>query len=133
MWQCAIQRPGLLTSKRMSTLSPVRTSTVSFHYAAGRATFAEAGSRWGCGQVRKLDARVDLPPRFCTVGDQFEDARAERVGARNHDKEVPGRGFCTDGRDAVEGWSEPLGDHVEAVTEEGYAAGTFVEAHRSRA
>ncbi len=101
MWQCAIQRPGLLTSKRMSTLSPVRTSTVSFHYAAGRATFAEAGSRWGCGQVRKLDARVDLPPRFCTVGDQFE--------------------------------SEPLGDHVEAVTEEGYAAGTFVEAHRSRA
>ena len=31
MWQCAIQRPGLVTSSRMSTVSPARTSTVSFH------------------------------------------------------------------------------------------------------
>src|SRR5438309_1841717 len=30
MWQCAIQRPGFVTSSRMSTVSPVRTSTVSF-------------------------------------------------------------------------------------------------------
>jgi hypothetical protein len=30
MWQCAIQVPGLLTSRRMSTVSPVRTRTVSF-------------------------------------------------------------------------------------------------------
>src|SRR4051794_23247027 len=30
MWQCAIQRPGLVTSRRMSTVSPVRTRTVSF-------------------------------------------------------------------------------------------------------
>ena len=30
MWQCAIQRPGFVTSSRMSTVSPVRKSTVSF-------------------------------------------------------------------------------------------------------
>ena len=35
MWQCAIQRPGSLTSKRMSTVSPVRTSTVSFQTRFG--------------------------------------------------------------------------------------------------
>src|SRR3954465_8296207 len=29
MWQCAIHRPGFVTSSRMSTVSPVRTSTVS--------------------------------------------------------------------------------------------------------
>src|SRR6185436_18654593 len=31
MWQCAIQRPGFDTSRRMSTVCPDRTRTVSFH------------------------------------------------------------------------------------------------------
>ena len=35
MWQCAIQRPGLVTSSRMSTTSPVRTSTVSLQTRLG--------------------------------------------------------------------------------------------------
>ena len=35
MWQCAIQRPGLVTSSRMSTTSPVRTSTVSLQTRFG--------------------------------------------------------------------------------------------------
>src|SRR5918993_997317 len=30
MWQCAIHRPGLVMSSSRSTVSPVRTSTVSF-------------------------------------------------------------------------------------------------------
>jgi hypothetical protein len=30
MWQCAIQVPGSVTSSRMSTVSPVRSRTVSF-------------------------------------------------------------------------------------------------------
>ena len=35
MWQCAIHTPGLVTSSRMSTVSPRRTSTVSFHTRFG--------------------------------------------------------------------------------------------------
>ena len=35
MWQCAIQIPGFVTSSRMSTVSPVRTSTVSFQTRLG--------------------------------------------------------------------------------------------------
>ena len=35
MWQCAIQRPTLVTSRTMSTVSPVRTSTVSLHTRFG--------------------------------------------------------------------------------------------------
>src|SRR6476659_2986666 len=38
MWQCAIQRPGLVTSSRMSTVSPVRTRTVSFQTRFSSAT-----------------------------------------------------------------------------------------------
>ena len=38
MWQCAIQRPGFVTSSRMSTVSPVRTSTVSFQTRFGSAS-----------------------------------------------------------------------------------------------
>ena len=30
MWQCAIHSPGFVTSSRMSTVWPARTSTVSF-------------------------------------------------------------------------------------------------------
>src|SRR6266542_886184 len=35
MWQCAIQRPTFVTSRTMSTDSPVRTSTVSLHTRFG--------------------------------------------------------------------------------------------------
>ena len=35
MWQCAIHSPGFDTSSTMSTVSPVRTSTVSFHTRFG--------------------------------------------------------------------------------------------------
>src|SRR5437764_7278343 len=35
MWQYAIQTPGLVTSRRMSTVWPVRTSTVSFQTRLG--------------------------------------------------------------------------------------------------
>src|SRR5581483_10201156 len=38
MWQCAIQMPGFVTSSRMSTVSPVRTSTVSFQTRFSSAT-----------------------------------------------------------------------------------------------
>src|SRR6185312_10278933 len=38
MWQCAIHNPGLVTSNKMSTVCPVRTSTVSFHTRLGSAT-----------------------------------------------------------------------------------------------
>src|SRR5204862_8352085 len=57
MWQCAIQRPGLVTSRRMSTVSPVRTRTVSFQTRFGSTTSSRARTRnrpapwtWkGCG------------------------------------------------------------------------------------
>ena len=42
MWQCAIQMPGLVTSSRMSTVSPVRTSTVSFQTRLGSTTAVAA-------------------------------------------------------------------------------------------
>ena len=45
MWQCAIQRPGLVTSSRMSTVSPVRTSTVSFQTRFGSTTPSRARTR----------------------------------------------------------------------------------------
>ena len=45
MWQCAIQRPGLVTSRRMSTVSPARTSTVSFHTRFDSGTSSRAMTR----------------------------------------------------------------------------------------
>ena len=45
MWQCAIHRPGLVTSNRMSTVCPVRTSTVSFQTRFGSATPSRASTR----------------------------------------------------------------------------------------
>ena len=45
MWQCAIHRPALVTSSTMSTVSPVRTSTVSFHTRLGSATPSRARTR----------------------------------------------------------------------------------------
>ena len=45
MWQWAIQRPGFVTSSRMSTVSPVRTSTVSFQTRFGSTTPSRARTR----------------------------------------------------------------------------------------
>ena len=47
MWQCAIQRPGLVTSSRMSTVSPVLTSTVSFQarFSSGASAQSENAFR----------------------------------------------------------------------------------------
>ena len=45
MWQCAIHRPGLVTSSRMSTISPVRTSTVSFQTRFGSTSPSRARTR----------------------------------------------------------------------------------------
>src|SRR5512134_2137827 len=44
MWQCAIQRPGLVTSSRMSTVSPVRTRTVSFQTRLASGTPSRAST-----------------------------------------------------------------------------------------
>ncbi len=51
MWQCAIQRPGLVTSSRMSTISPVRTSTVSFHTRLGSALAVAGEDQEAAGPV----------------------------------------------------------------------------------
>ena len=51
MWQCAIQMPGLVTSRRMSTVSPVRTSTVSLQTRFGSSTAVPA-ERPGSGRRR---------------------------------------------------------------------------------
>src|SRR5687768_6739875 len=47
MWQWAIHRPGLVTSSRMSTVSPVRTRTVSFQtrFASGTPSRARTTKR----------------------------------------------------------------------------------------
>ena len=45
MWQCAIQCPGLVTSSRMSTTSPVRTSTVSLQTRLGSGAPSRAMTR----------------------------------------------------------------------------------------
>src|SRR3954453_6715217 len=45
MWQCAIQRPTFVTSSTMSTVSPVRTSTVSLHTRFGSTTPSRARVR----------------------------------------------------------------------------------------
>jgi hypothetical protein len=45
MWQCAIHRPGLLTSNRMSTVWSVRISTVSFHTRFGSTLPSRARTR----------------------------------------------------------------------------------------
>src|SRR5215211_1621597 len=45
MWQWAIHRPGLVTSNKMSTTWPVRTSTVSFQTRLGSGTPSRARTR----------------------------------------------------------------------------------------
>ena len=51
MWQCAIQSPGFVTSRRMSTVSPVRTSTVSFQTRFGSGTSSRARIEEATGPV----------------------------------------------------------------------------------
>src|SRR6185437_16084948 len=47
MWQCAIQMPGFVTCSRMSTVSPVRISTVSFQtrFCSGWPSLAKIKNR----------------------------------------------------------------------------------------
>jgi hypothetical protein len=66
MWQWAIHRPGLVTSNKMSTVSPVRTSTVSFQTRLGSSSeTAGLGRSILSGFFRPVSALAELY--------QFED------------------------------------------------------------
>ena len=60
MWQCAIQRPTLVTSSTMSTISPVRTSTVSLHtrFGSDDAVAGEDEEAPGAVDVERVVHRV---------------------------------------------------------------------------
>ena len=89
MWQCAIHSPGLVTSNKMSTVCPVRTSTVSFHTRFGSATPSRASTRnrpapcrwngWCMGWSESISLTSRILTRSPTVNRQSIAALAAPV------------------------------------------------------
>src|SRR5262249_26273504 len=89
MWQCAIHNPGLDTSNKMSTVCPVRTSTVSFHTRFGSGAPSRASTRkrpapcrwngWCMGWSESISLTSRILTRSPTVNRQLIAALAAPV------------------------------------------------------
>ena len=81
MWQWAIHSPGLETSSRMSTVSPARSSTVSFHTRLGSGCPSRDRMRnrpapwtwngWCIGWSESISLTSRIFTRSPTVNDQL--------------------------------------------------------------